>query len=373
MRRVVSGLGLLLVALSVGCSSQTENQTSGSKPGDAKSAGAKRIVFLINTPDPYWDTCEAGLKEADKELLAGTGLTAVMDRNNGTEEGQIDKLRQYASESDIVAVAVSVIKADNKAIADEMKNLMARGKKVITVDGDLNRAKFRECRTYYIGTDNDVAGAVLGTAARGVLKGRKIETGGYVQFSGFNDNDNARSRMNGFKAKVGEEYKELDRRQDETKKDKARDNVRNALTDFPNELSALVGIWAYNAPAIAQSVAERNAVGKYVIATFDADAQAIKEMEKGNIDVMCVQNPFDMGYSLVKLLKAMHTEDKATIEQMFPNAGKPDGDIYTTGLRIVVPNEESPLKADMFDPKTVEFMTLPKFQGWLNKYGLKSS
>ena len=25
---------------------------------------------------------------------------------------------------------------------------------------------------------------------------------------------------------------------------------------------------------------------------------------------------------------------------MFPNQGQPDGDIYTTGLRVVVPNDE---------------------------------
>jgi len=39
----------------------------------------------------------------------------------------------------------------------------------------------------------------------------------------------------------------------------------------------------------------------------------------------------------------------------------------------VVPNDTSPIKADMFDPGTVELMTLPAFKDWLAKYKLKSS
>ena len=96
-------------------------------------------------------------------------------------------------------------------------------------------------------------------------------------------------------------------------------------------------------------------------------------MEKGNIDVMVVQNPFDMGVQTVRLLKAMVEDDQKVIKEMFPKPDGPDGDIYTTGLRVVVPDEKSPVKADLFDPQVVEFMALPKFRAWLDKYGLTSS
>jgi ribose transport system substrate-binding protein len=66
--------------------------------------------------------------------------------------------------------------------------------------------------------------------------------------------------------------------------------------------------------------------------------------------------------------------DDAVVKEMFPKeAGEEDADIYTTGLRVVVPDEKSPVKADAFDPKLVEYMTLPEFKQWLDKYGLKSS
>jgi ribose transport system substrate-binding protein len=88
---------------------------------------------------------------------------------------------------------------------------------------------------------------------------------------------------------------------------------------------------------------------------------------------MVVQNPFDMGVQTVRVMKAMIGDDQATIKEMFPNQGQPDGDIYTTGLRVVVPSAESPVKAELFDAKVVEYMLLPDFQAWLKKYNLTSS
>jgi ribose transport system substrate-binding protein len=69
----------------------------------------------------------------------------------------------------------------------------------------------------------------------------------------------------------------------------------------------------------------------------------------------------------------MATGDASVEKEMFPNAGAPEGDIYTTGLRLVVPNEGSPLKGEDFDPKVVEFMKLDDFKKWLAKYNLTSS
>ena len=86
---------------------------------------------------------------------------------------------------------------------------------------------------------------------------------------------------------------------------------------------------------------------------------------------MVVQNPYDMGYQSVRLLKAMVEGDKGTVSEMFPGKGK-DADVYDTGLKIVVPDGKTPLKADLFDKKT-EFLTIGEFRKWLDKYGLKGS
>lgn len=353
--------------LIAGCGSSDKPQ------GDSGKAGTKRFIFIANGDDPYWDAANAGLIEGEKEFkCADANIKVVMEKNNGTAQGQIDKLRQFASQADVAGIALSAIQADNAAIIEEVKNLTAKGVKVITVDADVNIEKFPGARPYYIGTNNVVAGEVLGKAANALLKTRGVTEGGYVQFAGFTDNDNARSRMNGFESAVGKEYTQRDRMADEMDRSRARDNVRNALNNH-KDIVALVGIWAYNAPAIAEVVTERNVREKTAVVTFDAQPVAIENMGSGKIDAMVVQNPFEMGYLAVKLLKAMHEDDKKTIDEMFPNAGKPGGDVYTTGLRLVVPNADSPIKAENFDAKVVECMPLDQFQEWLKKYKLTGS
>jgi len=369
-RRSISVLCLLLGLALAGCPSTSA--PPGAK-GGGSSGGTKRLMFVTNGDDPFWDALLSGLNEGAKQhKLAEAGLAVSRDVNNGTAEGQIEKLRQYATQKDIAGVAISVIQADNLAIIEEMRNLQKKGVKIITVDGDVNRADFRDARSFYIGTDNIVGGRTLGTAAKLLLQAKGVKSGGYVQYAGFADNDNARSRMNGVKETIGAAYKELDRMPDGMDLTKARDNVRNANHNH-QDLVAHIGIWAYNAPAIADVVKETGTRDKYVVATFDAQDLAIAAMEQGNIDVMVVQNPFDMGVQTVRLLKAMVKDDQATIKEMLPNQGKEDGDVYTTGLRVVVPTKESPVTQKLFDPKVVEYMLLPDFKAWLSKYGLHSS
>lgn len=368
---------LAAVTLLIGCGPANPAPNGpGANPASGGGAGVKRIIFLINTADAYWDACNQGLVEGEKQFdLAKVGLKVQRDVPDGTAAGQIEKLRQYGTQSDIAGVAVSVLQANNEAIIDEMKNLQAKGIPVIAVDGDVNRARFRDARTYYIGTENITAGRVLGVGVKKLLKAKGKEAGAYVQFVGYTDNDNAISRMNGVTESLGAAYADKDRIADETDRRVARDKVRSAITNHP-DLVALIGIWAYNAPAIADVVGETQTRDKFVIGTFDAQSEAIEYMEKGSIDVMVVQNPFDMGVQTVKLMKAMIQKDEKTQKEMFPKFGQPDGDIYTTGLRVVVPSAESPVKAadfESFGPGVVEFMLLPDFKAWLKKYNLTSS
>jgi ribose transport system substrate-binding protein len=359
-----------LLAVMSGCSEPTGSTPSAST---ATPAAAKRFVFITNGDDPFWDACNAGLVEGAKRSgLAAKGLRAVMEKGNGTAQGQIEKLRQLASQGDVAGVAISVIQAENVAIVEEMKGLAAKGVKVITVDGDVNRGTFRDARPYYIGTDNIVGGRLLGAAAKAILAARGQTSGSYVQFAGFTDNDNARARMNGFAEALGAAFKEADRMSDEMDLARARDNVRTALVNHP-DLVALVGIWAYNAPAIAEVVEERKARDRITTVTFDAQAVAIERMAAGQIDAMVVQNPFEMGIQTVRLLLAMQDGDEATIKEMFPRHGEPDGDIYTTGLRLIVPDTDPLVKPADIQGSGHEYMPLSTFREWLAKYGLSSS
>ncbi len=238
---------------------------------------------------------------------------------------------------------------------------------VICIDGDLSRERYRDARSYYLGTDNRVGGQQLGVAAKNLLP----EGGGYVQFVGRTGAQNAIERMDGFKESVGDKYQELDRMGDQNDRTKAQENVTAALRNFP-DVKILVGIWSYNAPAIVQVVTKEDKRDKLKIVTFDAEKLAIEQMGEGGIDAMIVQNPFKMGHEAVHILKAMVEKDEAALKELFPNQGQPDGDLLDTGLKVVVPGPDSPLKPDMFGEKT-EFLELDAFKKWLAGYQLESS
>lgn len=351
----------------------TPETQGGAKVADAGSEASakslKRIIILENDQSPFWDAARAGLQDAERELkLKQAGLRATLEVNDGTPSGQLEKLQQFNSQSDIVGVGVSAIDADNVAIVEELRKLQKKGVQVVTIDSDVGRDKFRDCRFAFIGTDNRVGGRECGVCARGL----RPDGGGYVTFVGRRGAQNAIERIEGFKEGAGPKFQSLDSMEDLADKPRARENVRNAIQNRKDKLKVLVGIWSYNAPAIGDVVKELNCKKDFTVVTFDAEPIAIQQIAAGLIDAMVVQNPYAMGYQGVRLLKALHEKDTKTIRGMLPNLGKPEGDLIDTGLKIVVPDDKSPLKPEMFGPKT-EFLTLDKFKTWLARYSLEGS
>jgi ribose transport system substrate-binding protein len=347
----------------------------GNAPG---TEGKKRIVFLTNGDDPFWDACRKGMDDAAKEFkIEEANLTYVMDKGSEFKTvKQLEKLEQYATQTDIAAVAISPVDASNGRIAKALKALRDKGIVVICVDSDMDRDKFRDSRFAYLGTNNLIGGEELGKTAKGL----KPEGGKYATFVGLKSVANAIERMGGFKKAAGDKFEELDSMADEGDENKAQENVETVLTKHADKgIDTLVGIWAYNAHAIVKVVQKREVRDEQTIVVFDAASLALSDMEKGLIDAMIVQNPYQMGYLSVKLMSAVVTDDHARIAEVFEgyDADKKefktvDSDIFNTELRVVVPDEESPLKADMFRPET-QFFYYKDFKKWLDDRGLVSS
>ena len=365
LRRFRSVLALAAICLggAAGCGSQ-----SASDSGHAPAGGGKRIILLTNGNSPYWDAAAAGARTAAGDLkVEEAGLTVVIDRNDFKVEGQIGKLKQYASSGDVVAVGVSVTDANNRALANEMKRLRDAGIHVIAIDSDVDRQTSREARFAYLGTDNVIAGRELGKAAAGLLP----EGGQYATFVGLKGAANAVERMSGFAEAAGAKFEQIESLGDGGEPAAAKRNVEDAL-DRHRDLDLLVGIWSYNTPAAVDVVKARNVADKVKIVGFDADPPTIRALGEQRVEAIVVQNPYEMGYQGVRLLKALVEDDKASIDEMFPNLDAENGDLYNTGLKVVVPTDDSPLKADLFDEQT-EFLTLEQFKAWLSQHGLTGS
>ena len=358
INRLIASLFVLLSLAMAGCGGAANDVNKG-----AAGATGKRFVILINGDSPFWDALREGMNRSAKEL----GVTAVMETNDGTPSGQLERLRQLASQSDIAGLALSVTDASNINIVEELRGFQQRGVPVIAVDSDVDRARFRDARTGFVGTDNLKGGRTLGQCAKKL----RPDGGAYVQFVGLTGAQNAIERMNGFKAGAGDKLAERDRMGDETDRNRAQENVRNAIRNHP-DVNVLVGIWSYNAPAIATVVKELGVRDKMKVVCFDAEQKAIAAMNAGEIDALVVQNPYEMGYRSVRLLKALAENDAAAKAEILPKLGETDGDLYDTGLKVVVPEDATTITAEGFEPG-VEFMKASAFGKWLADHGLTSS
>ncbi|MAT16254.1 MAG: hypothetical protein CMJ46_13405 [Planctomyces sp.] len=353
---------LCLVFLLAGCG-------DGENGGEV-TASKRRIILLTNGNSPYWVTFARGAQEAKEKLnLAEENLEVVIDQGDFSPQSQIEKLQQYQGATDIAAVAICVTDPKNQALINQMINLSDSGVKLITVDSDIDRAdkRARDARFAYLGTDNFQAGKELGKAAAAI----RPEGAKYATFVGVKSASNAIERIGGFAEGAGEKFEQLESLGDQGQAETARKNVRDAI-DRHDDLNALVGIWSYNTPAIVDIVTGIDQHDKMLIVGFDADPPSIVAMENGQLEAMLVQDPYQMAYEGVRLLHAMLNDNQAEIKEILPNYGDTDGDVKETGLKIIVPDADSPVKADLFDEGTT-FLTLDEFKAWLAEYNLTGS
>ncbi len=218
---------------------------------------------------PFWDAMAPRHGEGSGNFKLGdVGLKAELDKGDFSENAQIDKLKQYASQSDVAAVAISSVDADNEAIADAMRELRKKGVEVLCIDSDMTR-DFKDTRFAYLGTNNLIGGRELGKCMKGLLP-----EGKYATFVGLKDVQNAIERIGGVAEGAGEKFTSLESLGDKGDQNQAQENVKTALNNHP-DINCLVGIWAYNAHAIVQVVDERAVRDKTKVIAFDCAPAAV--------------------------------------------------------------------------------------------------
>jgi ribose transport system substrate-binding protein len=307
-------------------------------------------MFITNGTSDWWNAVEKGMRDGAKEF----GAQVEMRRPDSESAQQIQRIEDVLSLTDVQGVAISVLEAESPGIADKMRDLQKAGKIVITIDSDGQK----DARRAYIGTNNRKAGEIAGKVAKML----RPQGGKTAVFVGTAAAANARERREGFFVGAGSSFEEIERFEDRTDHAKAQANVQTAITKYP-DLGVLLGLWSYNAHFIAEEVAKFPEVRRRAtVVTFDMDELAVEDLAKGSIDVTVCQNPYQMGYLGVRLLKAFIEKDQKTIDEMLP-AGV---DTIDTGVRVIVPTKASPVKGD-------NVIDIEEMRKWLASKGLKSS
>jgi ribose transport system substrate-binding protein len=349
-RRGGVGLAALGIVIVAGCGGSADH--GGSPGGETGPSGSgPRLMFITNSNSDWWTAVEKGMKDG----AAKFGAQVELRRNEGQPEGQISKLEDALSQPDIKGVAVSVLEAESPGIADKMRELQRAGKVVIAIDSDGQP----DARRAYIGTNNRKAGEVAGRAAAAL----RPDGGKVAVFVGTASAANAIERREGFFAGAGPKFSQAEVFEDGgDRSGRAQSNVQSAISKYP-DIGVFLGLWSYNAPRIAEEVSKfPDLRKKSTIVTFDLDEQAVDMIDRKQIDASVCQNPYEMGYLGVRLLKALVEKDEKTVNEMLPGGTN----VIDTGVRVIVPSTDSPIKGD-------NVIDIKSMKEWLNSKGLKSS
>jgi ribose transport system substrate-binding protein len=279
---------------------------SSSTSGPAKP----KVAFVSNNPEEFWNIVEAGCRKAEAE----TGVEVVFRRPPQGDAADQKEIIDTLVNQGVKAISVSVI--DPKNQASYLDTIAARVP-LLAVDNDAPQTK----RAAYIGTDNYTAGRSVGKLVKEVMP----EGGTIVIFVGQLEPLNARQRRQGVIDEIagrpapkditditpspdGEKFGNyqfhtrtyLDQPEGAAR---AKENAVNALTELANVKNVcMIGLWAYNPPAILSAVKDKGKLGQVKIVAFDEMEATLDGIRDGHIYATVVQQPFQFGYQSVKVM-----------------------------------------------------------------------
>ena len=294
--RFVLKLCAVCLVFAYGCGQKKEmpEATKGS------SQNKLELAFITNVPADFWTIARRGCEKAIEEL----GNADLDFRiNDGDTAGQKRIVEDLLARK-IDGLAISLVDPVNQTL---LVNNAAKKTLVFTQDSDAPGSD----RACYVGTDNMAAGRMAGDEIKKVLP----DGGKIMVFVGKRDSQNALERFNGIKEVLeGSLIEIIDLRTDDGDRVRAKANVADTLVKYP-DISCLVGLWAYNGPAILNAVEEAGKIGKVKIVCFDEEEQTLRGVKNGAIFSTVVQQPYEFGYQCMKLMAATLAGDNAAIPE----------------------------------------------------------
>ncbi|HEX3132055.1 MAG TPA: sugar-binding protein [Planctomycetota bacterium] len=273
-----------------GCgSSDTTTTTLGAKP-------VKKLAFVTNLSADFWNIAKAGIDAAIAEM---PGYTVEFRVGDGTAAKQKEIVEDLLVKG-VVGIAISPVDAGNQTA---MLNDAAGKALVVCQDSDAPQSK----RAFYLGTDNISAGR-----AAGALIKEALPAGGRIMvFVGKKDQQNAKERFQGLnEALVGSSISVIDLRADDGDRARAKANAADTLVKYP-DIAGMVGLWAYNAPAIFSVLKDADRLTKVQVVSFDEEDDTLAGIAAGTVHGTVVQQPYEFGYQSMKLMAKYLSGDTA--------------------------------------------------------------
>ena len=258
-----------------------------------------KVAFVTNTAADFWTIARRGCEQADQELPDVEVEFKIPADGTAAEQKRIlDDLLATG----VAGIALSPVDPLNQT---QIINEAAKQALIVTQDSDAPHSD----RACYIGTDNRAAGRQAGELIK-----QALPSGGKIMiFVGKLDAQNAQERLQGIKDVLqGSNIEIVDVRTDDTDLVRAKTNAVDALVKYP-DIGCLVGLWAYNGPAILNAVKDAGKVGQVKIVCFDEDDQTLAGIKAGAIVATVVQQPYEFGYQGIHLIAKILHGDRSVI------------------------------------------------------------
>lgn len=276
--------------------------------------GARQFAFVTNGVDPFWTLAEQGVKAAAAENQMD--VKVLMPAGGAVEQKSMleDLLTRGTT-----GIAVSPIDAANQV---DLLNEVAGRSILITHDSDAPASN----REVFIGVNNYDAGRMCGQLVKEALP----QGGAVMIFIGRLEQDNSRLRRQGVIDELlershdpsrfdppggeikGERYTVLGTLTDNFDRALAKANVEDTLSRFP-DVGCLIGLFAYNPPAILEALEQAGKMGKVKVAAFDEAERTLQGIRDGQVQGTVVQNPYMYGFRSVEVLKALAAGDRTVV------------------------------------------------------------
>lgn len=292
--RVLTLFGLLAVLPGCGSGAKNSSSTSGDK--------SLRVAIVSNNPEEFWTFAEAGAKKAAADFHAEV---VFRKPEKGEVQVQMDIVNALVKQG-FDGLAISVINPEEQS--PDLRRI-AKDVKLIAMDNDAPNSG----RICYVGTDNYEAGKTVGRLVKEALP----DGGTIAIFVGQISPLNARQRYQGVvdelagtKDAKGPKFGKYTLHRNEAitdgaNRETAQVNARQVLEQIGNQPNVcLIGLWAYNPPAILEAAKSKNLAGKVKIVGFDEDVNTLAGIEEGTVHATVVQDPFNFAYKSVEILVA---------------------------------------------------------------------
>ena len=297
--RFLGSFVLLTILLSLGSCSR--NKETSSKENGQKKA---HVAFVTNQIASFWNIAKVGAQDAAKDFDVTVDVKMPVQATAVEQKRIIEDLLAGG----VQAIAISPIDAENQK--DEI-NKWAAQVPLITHDSDAPGTE----RLMYIGMDNYQAGRDCGKLIKLALP----DGGNVILAIGRLEQDNAKrrrqgvidelldrspdaSRFDAVDAKIeGDKYTILATLTDQGDPDVAKRKAADAITTY-QETNAMVGLFAYNPPAILQALKQADRLEKIKVIGFDEDDETLQGIKDGTVVGTIVQNPYEYGYQSVQTL-----------------------------------------------------------------------